>query len=70
MKGEVKERERESGGRNECEKWKVASRVKYNTCLSVCLCLVVYRSEGSVGLVVEVVDCGPLWAFVGVSRSL
>lgn len=51
MKGEVRERGRVGGGgRNECEKWKVASRVKYNTCLSVCLCLVVYRSEGSVGL--------------------
>lgn len=24
-------------GTNECEKWKVASRVKYNTCLSVCV---------------------------------
>lgn len=49
-RGSQRERESGGGGRNECEKWKVASRVKYNTCLSVCLCLVVYRSEGSVGL--------------------
>lgn len=70
------ERERERGrveggwGTNECEKWKVASRVKYNTCLSVCvLCLVVHRSGLQwdwcccwwwlTGL------CGSLWACQG-----
>lgn len=62
--GDDRGRERERGERGSQREgeWGVVSRVKYNTCLSVCLRLVVYRNEGSVGLVV---GCGPLWACQG-----